>query len=173
MYIFCSYRDGNYKLAQVTYKNIPTWLQHRPVWFIELTMRRLSKATSIQPDQIRPLPHCGQYNVKGYLVDVSLPSCECMDFRKNSFWCKHVLCLATSGHIQVENLPACSLNHPLITADIGYLRSIDSSISLKTDISSSSVPNSSAGTNQSSLTKQISFRPIWTVSRNVSLSHLI
>lgn len=136
------YRDENYKLTQIMYKDVPHWLQHRPSGFISLTMRRLSKAKHIPISAVDRLDE-GIFQVKDYIVDTSIPTCQCMDHRQNYFWCKHILCLLLHGHM--EELPAHSLHHPLITADLDYLRSIDRSIKYNSQSSSSVEQHGVAG----------------------------
>jgi hypothetical protein len=59
----------------------------------------------------------GQFRVKTYTIDTTSPSCNCEDFSKTGWPCKHMLSLISSGYIQWNNLPEEYTNLPCFVLD--------------------------------------------------------
>ena len=124
------YAKENNKLASTitTYNaNIPTYLHERPHNFVKHMLKRQDVAKTIRKSNIK----C-EDNSKGifkftsqtpgskeeYNVNLSLPSCNCFDFRRTVWPCKHIL--AMFYHFNSwswENLPKSYTNNPFISID--------------------------------------------------------
>lgn len=69
---------------------VPDFLHGRPKLFVQHCMERLNK---IVTDEIQCLSNGTEYKVGQYIVNLSLPECECMDFIRTGWPCKHMLAL--------------------------------------------------------------------------------
>lgn len=99
---------------KVYHENIPVYLHNRPKKFVQHCIQRTGE---LKENEILRLEDNGHFRVRTYLVDTTCPSCQCEDFRKTGWPCKHILALLSYDFITWNDLPAEYVNLPCFNLD--------------------------------------------------------
>lgn len=99
--------------------NIPPSLQHRPPKLLKHLRNEKDKAV-LESRQYQNDKFCVKNGgMNEYVVDLSIPFCECLRFRKSGMVCKHILAVMENHHggFNWDLLPDNYKNHPLFVID--------------------------------------------------------
>ncbi|KAL3229415.1 hypothetical protein MRX96_023600 [Rhipicephalus microplus] len=103
-------------------ENVPAYLHNRPHGFVKHMLRWLVNAEECTPTNMEELSVEGVFTVHSersdddlYTVDFTKPSCNCPDFRKHKYLCKHFcVVFKYSDRWGFSSLPQSYLNRPQI-----------------------------------------------------------
>ena len=124
------YIQSNLKLSSSYRKyndNIPEWLQERPHNFIKHVLQRLHTAQSEYTKEDVNILSKLKYQVKSfagpiehpwYIVNFADPSCECADWDKHHFPCKHMCALFQHHIVSWNDLATSYRESPFLKRDL-------------------------------------------------------
>ena len=142
------YVKTNYKMASdlTSYNsNVPSYLYDRPHDFVKHVLIKMSVARTIEKNQIRCLDIMrGLFRFKSqtpgsieiYNIDLSLPTCECYDFRRTVWPCKHILAIFVHyDNWNWQKLPKSYTDSPFFTIDRAVVPSSKIAVNHQEEIS--------------------------------------